>query len=194
MSINFPKIVSNKMKLDSFILQMEVVKKMIDSVASSLLNNKEIGFNLCKNSNNELTVDLQHTGSEHEIQTTRSCIKGKYVGQFHTHPPIHGGKSDMSFFDMANMYHDGIGCIGGTLDGLIYCHIRKGDVETKVKEKIVANANKFNKKLLPDGSLIHKDKLEYDKTVKKLQGEIFKTFLIEELYDEEEYNEDLDNI
>lgn len=190
MSINFPKIVSNKMELDSFIIQIEAVKKMKYSVESSLLINKEIGFNLCKNNDNELTDDLQHTGSEREIKTYRSCTKGKYVGQFHTHPPISGGKSDMSFFDLATMYYDGIGCIGGTLDGLIYCHIRKGDVETKVKEKIVANTNRFNKKLLPDGSLRHEDKLEYDKTVKKLQRELFKTFLVEELYEEDEYNED----
>lgn len=189
MSINFPKIVSNKMKLNSFIIPMETVKEMKDLVESSLFNDKEIGFNLCKNRDNELLNDPPHIGSEYEIRTIRSCTKGKYVGQFHTHPPIGGGKSDLSFFDIANIYNDEIGCIGGTLDGLIYCHIRKGEVETKAKEKIVASANKFNKKLLSDGSLKHEDKLEYDITVKKLKDELFKTFLIEELY-EEEYDED----
>lgn len=91
----------------------------------------------------------------------------------------------MTFNDVANIYQDGIGCICGTLDGLIYCHVRKGEIQTKDKEKIVAGANKFIKKLLPNGTLKHEDRLEYDKTIKKLQDDFFKTFLITELYEEE---------
>jgi hypothetical protein len=140
---------------------------------------------LCKDNNNELIDDSIRIGDEHEIKSTRICTKGKYVGQFHTHPPVEGGSSNLSFFDLANIYNDGIGCVGGTLDGLIFCDIRKGEMETKGKEKIVTEANKFNRKLLPDGTLKHMDKLEYDKSIKKIQGELFKTFIIAELYEEE---------
>lgn len=184
MLINFPEIVDNKKKLNGFILPRDVIKKMEGLIESSLANNKEMGFNLCKNNNNELISNSTHIGNEHEIKSTRICTKGKYTGQFHTHPPIGGGSSDLSFSDLANIYNDGIGCIGGTLDGLILCDIRKGEMETKDKEKIVAEANKFDRKLLPDGTLKHMDKLEYDKSVKKLENELFKTFLIAELYEE----------
>jgi hypothetical protein len=184
MLINFPEIVGDKKKLNSFILPKDTIKKMEDLIESSLSNNKEMGFDLCKDNNNELMGDSTRIGTGHEIKSTRICTKGKYVGQFHTHPPSGGGSSDLSFFDLANIYNDGMGCVGGTLDGLIFCDIRKGEIGTKGKEKIVSEANKFNRKLLPDGKLRHTDKLEYDKSVKKLQGELFKTFLIAELYEE----------
>ncbi len=185
MPINFPEIIDNKKKLNGFILPIDVIKKMEGLIESSLSNNKEMGFNLCKDNNNELMDDSIRTGNKHEIKSTRVCTKGKYVGQFHTHPPIGGGSSDLSFFDLANIYNDGMGCIGGTLDGLIFCDIRKGEIENKGKEKIVVEANKFNRKMLPDGTLKHIDKLEYDKSIKKLRNELFKTFLISELYEEE---------
>ena len=185
MLINFPEIVDNKKKLNGFTLPREVTKKMEGLIESSLNNDKEMAFNLCKNNNNELMDDTIRLGYQHEIKSTRSCTKGKYVGQFHTHPPNGGGSSDLSFFDIANIYNDGLGCIGGTLDGLIFCDIRKGEVDTKGKEKIVAEANKFNRKILSDGTMKHLDKLEYDKSIKKLRGELFNTFLIAELYEEE---------
>lgn len=179
MSINFPKIINDKIKLNSFLIPRDVIKKMQSSIESSLFNDKEVGFNLCRN-NNDLVDDMHRTGNG-EIQTIRRCTKGEYVGMFHTHT----GKSDLSFRDIANIYNDEIGCVGSTLDGLIYCHIRKSGVETKAKEKIVTEADRFQKKLLPDGSLRHEDKLEYDKTVKSLQDKLFKTFLIAELYEDE---------
>ena len=143
--INFPHIISNKMILDSFILPIEVLNKMKDSIELSLSMNKEIGFNLCLNQN-KLINDSQQIGTKDEILTIRNCTKGKYIGKFHTHPPIGGGNSDLSFFDIANIYYDGFGCVGGTLDGLIYCYIRKGEVQTKGKEEITFYANKFEKR------------------------------------------------
>ena len=173
------------MKLNSFMLPIEVIKKMEGLIELSLANNKEMGFNLCKKDDNELIADSHHMGNEHELPIIRSCTKGKYVGHYHTHPPGGGGRSNLSFNDIAHIYYDGIGCVAGTLDGLIYCHTRKGDIDTKSKEKIVHGFNKFEKKILSDGTLKHEDKLEYDKTIKKLQDELFRTFLVEELYEEE---------
>lgn len=184
MLINFPEIIDNKKKINGFIMPREVIKKMEILIESSLKNDKEMAFNLCKN-NNELIDDVIRIGDQHEIKSIRSCTKGKYVGQFHTHPPSGGGSSNLSFFDIANNHNDGLGCVGGTLDGLIFCDIRKGEIENRGKEKIVSEANKFIRKMLPDGTLRHMDKLEYIKSVKKLQDELFKTFLIDELYEEE---------
>jgi len=50
---------------------------MEELIESSLSNNKEMGFDLCKDNNNELIEDSTRIGTGREIKSTRTCTKGK---------------------------------------------------------------------------------------------------------------------
>ncbi len=115
-------------KLNSFILPDNVIKKMKDDIGHSRIKNIEIGFNLCtENSNNKFSNNKLHdesycVGEECSVDIPKGCKQGKHVGLFHTHP---GTDSEPSIQDIANAYVIGINCIGSTKDNDIKCYIRK---------------------------------------------------------------------
>lgn len=111
-------------KLNSFVLSDNIIKKMDIQLNKTRDIGIEHGFNLCKDNDN-ITVKDECTGTTCEIKIMRECSNQEItpkIGDYHTHPR---GTSEMSIMDMKRACLFDIKCIGAAANNSIKCFIRK---------------------------------------------------------------------
>lgn len=111
-------------KLNSFVLSDNIIKKMDIQLDKTRDIGIEYGFNLCKDNDNIVVKD-ECTGTTCEIKIMRECSNQEItpkVGDYHTHPR---GTSEMSIMDMKRACLFDFKCIGTVTDNSIKCFIRK---------------------------------------------------------------------
>lgn len=113
--------------IDSYELPDDIIAKMKEKLEHTKRARKEFGFSLCTE-NIKIHDEFHCIGTSCKIAPTRKCQRGKYVGDFHTHPRV---ASEMSIGDMYFAYRDGVGCVGGSKDNKIKCFTRKGEMNPK---------------------------------------------------------------
>ncbi len=110
-------------KLNSFILPDNIIKKMEEQIEKTRNTKIEQGFNLCEHNGNIIEKD-ECTGDTCEIRIKSECSNQDItpkVGDFHTHPR---GGSKMSLADLKNACHHDLKCIG-SIDNSIICFVKK---------------------------------------------------------------------
>ncbi len=115
-------------KLNSFVLPHDVIRKMKDKLIDTEKTDLEQGFNLCRKPASNVLIDRMHcTGDECSISFKRTCGRPEeiLVGDYHTHPIY---SANPSLQDMISSYDLGFGCIGSVEDNEIYCFVRKDKV------------------------------------------------------------------
>ena len=115
-------------KLNSFTLPNDVIRKMEDKLRESEKTGIEYGFNLCRKPGSDIIIDRTHcAGDECSIRLKRTCgrLDEILVGDYHIHPLM---CANPSFQDMITTYETGLGCIGSVEDNEIKCFVRKGEV------------------------------------------------------------------
>ena len=129
-------------KLNSFVLSDNIIKKMDIQLDKTRDIGIEHGFNLCKDNDNIIVKD-ECTGTTCEIKIMRECSDQEItpkVGDYHTHPR---GTPEMSIMDMKRACLFDFKCIGATTDNSIKCFIRK---KVKYPEKCSKEIDAFIKK------------------------------------------------
>lgn len=110
-------------KLNSFILPDNIIKKMEEQIDKTRNTKIEHGFNLCKYNGNIIYKD-ECTGETCKIRIKRECSNQDItpkVGDYHTHPR---GSPKMSLADMKPACRFDFQCIG-SIDNSIRCFLRK---------------------------------------------------------------------
>jgi len=110
-------------KLNSFILPDNIIKKMEEQIEKTRNTKIEHGLNLCKHNGNIIYKD-ECTGDTCEIRIKSECSNQDItpkVGDFHTHPR---GSPKMSLADLKNACHHDFKCIG-SIDNSIICFAKK---------------------------------------------------------------------
>ena len=110
-------------RLNSFTLPDNIIKKMEDQIDKTRNTKIEHGFNLCKYNGNIIDKD-ECTGDACEIRIKTECSNQDItpkVGDYHTHPR---GSPNMSPLDIKSACNFDFKCVGA-IDNSIKCFVRK---------------------------------------------------------------------
>ncbi len=171
-------------KLNSFVLSDNIIKKMDIQLDKTRYIGIEHGFNLCKDNDNIIDKD-ECTGTTCEIKIMQECSNvTPKVGDFHTHPR---GTPEMSIMDMKSACLLDFKCIGAATDNSIKCFIRK---KVKYPEKCSEEMDAIIKKrdvLARDAEILRTTRLKVnDKKVRqhneKVSDSIRKIARIKDIY------------
>lgn len=151
--------INPRIPLGQFILPINVIQKMKDLIIESEKIGKEMGFDLCVNSDNMIIVRNECIGDENCAATERKCKIGEiFIGIFHTHS--HRAKMvKISLSDLITIYRDGIGCIGAREEMKCFLRYDFNKNEYEFLENLYADTELINKEI----DKTSKEKIEFGK-------------------------------
>lgn len=152
--------------LNSFIIPDDIIKKMDETLKESRTKEIELGFSLCKRTdNNILKIGEQCVGGECSISLPEQCEEKDdiYVGTYHTH---FNESSRPSSQDIPIIYKRGLACIGGIHEN----KIRNEEINcyTRNVPKDIESIYRFKDKLV-----FIKDRIERRKEIDKFVKDNF---------------------
>lgn len=179
-------------KLNSFSISDEIIKKMENLLQKTSNTGLEHGFNLC-NDNNMIVAKDECIGTYCEIKIMHECSNQKKtpkVGDFHTHPR---GKPEMSIMDMKRGCLFDFKCIGAAQDDSIKCFSRKKIKNSENCSKEIDDIIKQRELLVKETILLRSRHLEINKLRSLPNAEEFRDLINYNDLKEKRHNEQVFN-